>query len=166
MPATPLSDRELDAYREQADRFIAELDEEFYLHYAGLKDTFDLTPIYERHANLTELEQVQSIGLAVDGGSRVRELWRFACEGYFGDLTRDHAEKLAELESELVVAVDGDEIPYRMVRPALANDPDRDKRRELDARANELLDEQMNPLHLDAARVVQQGARDLGHANY
>ncbi len=166
MPPAPPSDRELDAYREQADRFIAELDEEFYLHYAGLKESFDLAPIYERHANLTELEQAQSIGLAVNGGARVRELWRFACEGYFGDLTRDHAEKLAELESELQVAVNGEEIPYRMVRPALANEPDRDKRRELDARANDILDEHMNPLHLDAARVVQQGARDLGFANY
>jgi len=164
MPPAPPSDRELDAYREQADRFIAQLDEEFYLHYAGLKDTFDLTPIYERHKNLTELEQVQSIGLSVNGGARVRELWRFACEGYFGDLTRDHAEKVAELEAELSVTVDGDEIPYRMVRPALANEPDRDKRRELDTRANDVLDEHMNPLNLDAARVVQQGARDLGFA--
>ena len=166
MPPVPPSDRELDAYRGQADRFIAELDEEFYLHYAGLKETFDLAPIYERHANLTELDQVKTIGLAVNGGSRVRELWRFACEGYFGDLTRDHAEKLAELESELQVSVDGEEIPYRMVRPALANEADRDKRRELDGRATDLLDEQMNPLHLDAAQVVQQGAHDLGFANY
>jgi hypothetical protein len=160
------SDRELDAYREQADRFIAELDEEFYLHYAGLKETFDLAPIYERHANLTQPEQVKSIGLALNGGSRVRELWRFACEGYFGDLTRGHAEKLAELESELQVEVNGEEIPYRMVRPALANEPDRDKRRELDARATEILDEQMNPLHLDAVDIVQKGAVELGFANY
>src|SRR5438034_1083733 len=129
MPPAPPSDRELDAYREQADRFIAELDEEFYLHYAGLKETFDLAPIYERHKNLTELDQVKSIGLAVNGGARVRELWRFACEGYFGELTRDHAEKLAELESELAVSVGGEEIPYRMVRPALANEPDRAERR-------------------------------------
>src|SRR5438445_13158176 len=105
MPAAPPSDRELDAYREQADRFIAELDEEFYLHYAGLKETFDLVPIYERHANLTQLEQVQSIGLAVNGGSRVRELWRFACEGYFGDLARDHAQRPARLQSELQASV-------------------------------------------------------------
>jgi hypothetical protein len=166
MTPTLPSDRELDAYREDADRFMAELDEEFYLHYAGLKETFDLTPIYERHSNLTELDQVKSIGLAVDGGSRVRELWRFACEGYFGDLTRNHAERLAELESELEIDLDGERIPFRMVRPTLANEPDRNKRRELDARSNEILDEQMNPLHLDAARIVQQGARDLGFATY
>ncbi|HEU5278874.1 MAG TPA: hypothetical protein VFU26_08235 [Gaiellaceae bacterium] len=166
MPPAPPSDRELDAYREQADRFIAELDEEFYLHYAGLKETFDLAPIYERHKNLTELDQVKSIGLAVDGGSRVRELWRFACEGYFGDLTREHAEKIAQLESELEVSVDGERIPYRMVRPALANEPDRNKRSELDAQANAVLDEHMNAIHLDAAEVVQRGARDLEFANY
>ena len=39
---TPLSQRELDALREDADRFIAELDEEAYLHFAGHKD--DLRP--------------------------------------------------------------------------------------------------------------------------
>ena len=166
MPPTPPSDRELDAYREDADRFMAELDEEFYLHYAGLKETFDLAPIYERHASLTEPEQVKSIGLAVNGGSRARELWRFACEGYFGDLTRAHAERLAELEAELEIELDGERIPFRMVRPTIANEPDRNKRRELDARSNEILDEQMNPLHLEAAQIVQRGARELDFASY
>ena len=33
--ATPLDQRELDALRADADRFIAELDEEAYLHFAG-----------------------------------------------------------------------------------------------------------------------------------
>src|SRR5687768_17294330 len=32
----PPTTRELDTYRERVDRFIAELDEEYYLHYAGL----------------------------------------------------------------------------------------------------------------------------------
>ncbi len=166
MPPAPPSDRELDAYREQADRFIAELDEEFYLHYAGLKESFDLTPIYGRHKNLTDPTLVRSIGLAVNGGDRIRELWRFACEGYFGELTRGHAEKLAALESEIQVSVDGEEIPFRMVRPAMANEPDRDKRRRLDERANEILDEQMNPIHLEAVHAVQGAARELGFDNY
>src|ERR687884_398938 len=118
MSPARLSERELDDYREQADRFIAELDEEYYLHYAGLKETFDLAPIYLRHKNLTELDTVASIGLNVNGGARVRELWRFACEGYFGELTRDHAERLAALESEVQVTIDGEDIPFRMIRPA------------------------------------------------
>src|SRR5207248_3767178 len=110
VPPAPPSQRDLDAYREQADRFIAELDEEYYLHYAGLKESFELAPIYERHADLTRLEKAQSIGLAVNGGRGVRELWRFACEGYLGDLTREYAEQAAMLEAELEVDVDGQTI--------------------------------------------------------
>jgi hypothetical protein len=166
VPPAALSDRELDAYRDQADRFIAELDEEYYLHYAGLKESFDLTPIYERHKNLTEADVVKSIGLGVDGGTRVRELWRFACEGYFGELTRSHAERVAALEADLKLTVDGEEIPYRMARPAMANEPDRDKRQRIDERANETLEEQLNPIQLEAAELVRDAARDLGFADY
>ena len=62
---------QLDAYREQADRFIAELDEEYYLHYAGCKETLDLEAIYERHAELTTAERrARSGDLAVDGSPR------------------------------------------------------------------------------------------------
>ena len=62
MAETPFSDRELDGYRAGADRFIAELDEEYYLHYAGLKTDFDLRSIYERHADLTDVETVKRLG--------------------------------------------------------------------------------------------------------
>ena len=54
MSTVPPTIREIDAVREQADRFVAELDEEYYLHFAGHKETLDLEPIYERHAELTE----------------------------------------------------------------------------------------------------------------
>src|ERR671936_1027068 len=165
MPAPP-SERELDAYREQADRFIAELDEEYYLHYAGLKESFELAPIYERHAELTKLEKAQSIGLAVNGGRGVRELWRFACEGYLGDLTRDHAERAAMLEAELEVDVDGETIPYRMIRPTLANEPDRERRERLDAVRVEIVEERLNPIHLEATQVEQRAVRELGATTY
>src|SRR5712691_8860242 len=85
VPGTPPTPRELDVYREQADRFIAELDEEYYLHYAGLKESFDLEAIYERHSELTKLEWAQALGAVVDGERRIRELWRFAGEGYLGN---------------------------------------------------------------------------------
>src|SRR4051812_13086508 len=80
VPAEPLTQRELDGYRERADRFIAALDEEYYLHYAGLKPTLELEQIYAEFDDLTQVEQAQRIGASVDGDRRVRELWRFACE--------------------------------------------------------------------------------------
>ena len=125
--ADVLSQRELDDYREQADHFIAAIDEEYYLHYAGLKDTLDLEPIYERFAELTSLEQANRIGAAVNGDRRIRELWRFACQGYLGNLTREHEERAAQIEADLTATVDGEEIPYRMLRPTIANEADREQ---------------------------------------
>ena len=55
MSAHPIGSGELDAYREEADRFVAALDEEFYLHFAGLKETLELAPIYERFSELSTL---------------------------------------------------------------------------------------------------------------
>jgi hypothetical protein len=166
VPSDPPTTPELDAYRSGADRFIAELDEEYYLHYAGLKDRLELEPIYEHHADLTELERAQSLGAAVDGDRGVRELWHFACEGYMGKLTRSYAEKLAALEAELEVTVDGEAVPFRMVRPTIANEPDRGRRRRLDSALWEATEEHLNPLYLEAVGVARGAVRELGGSTY
>ncbi len=165
MASAPPTERELDAYRAEADRFIAELDEEYYLHFAGLKDSFELTPIYERHAGLFALERARSIAASVDGGSRVRELSRFACEGYLGELTREYSEKTARLQAELEATVDGERIPLRMLRPAIANEPDRSRRERLERARNEIVDEHLNPLYVESARAVRAALPHLGAPN-
>ena len=158
--------RELDDYREQADRFIAAIDEEYYLHFAGHKDSLDLVPIYERFGELTSLDQANRVGSAVDGDRRVRELWKFACSGYLGNLTRDFEERSARLEAELTATVDGDEVPYRMLRPTIANEPDRAKRQRLENARNALTDEQLLPVQLEAAQVVTEAVHALGAPDY
>lgn len=162
--ATP-SERELDGYRAGADRFIAELDEEYYLHYAGLKPDFELRPIYERHADLTDLETVKRIGEAVRGTENM-ELFRFGCEGYLGELTREQAEKTAELEAALEIQHDGATIGYRMLPPTIANTADRDTRARLEAQRNALTEEHLNPLHLDAVLATQRAVPELGAPTY
>ena len=166
MPAAPPTPQELDRYRERADRFIAELDEEYYLHYAGLKATLELEPIYERYADLTEVERARSVGAAVDGDGRARELWRFACEGYMGRLTREHAERTAALEATLEASVDGETVPFRMLRPTIANEDDRERRGRLEQARNELTDEHLNPLYVEGAAIEHGAARELGAETY
>jgi hypothetical protein len=158
--------QELDAYREEADRFIAELDEEYYLHFAGLKDSLELEPIYERHAELTKLERARSIGAAVNGDTRIRELWRFACEGYLGDLVREQSEQVAKLEAELEATVDGETVGYRMLRSTIANEENRERRERLERARNELTDEHLNPIHLDATRQTHRAVREFGTETY
>src|SRR6266566_1782806 len=152
VPSASPTPKDLDGYREDADRFIAELDEEYYLHFAGLKDKLELEPIYERHQDLTTLEWTQALGESVDGDRRIRELWRFACEGHLGNLTKEHSEKAAALETELEAEVDGEKVGFRMLRPTIANTDDRGKRERLDKARTQLTEEHINAIYLDAAR--------------
>jgi oligoendopeptidase F len=152
--------RELDAFRDQADRFIAEIDQEYYEHYAGLKETLELEQIYERHVELTKLETARRL----EGAPT--ELWRFACEGFLGNLTRAHQEKLAKVEAELETVVDGERIPFRMLRPVIANEPDRDRRQRLEETRLSLTDEHLNPVYLEAARIDREAVAKLGSPNY
>ena len=157
MPSAALSQQELDAFRERADRFIATLDQEFYDHFAGLKESFDLAPIYEEFADLTTLEQAQAIGASVDGDPRVRELWRFACEGYLGNITKLQEEQIGELEAKLEVKVDGETIGFRDLRPRISNEPDRAKRERLELARNETTEEHLTPIYLEGFTRTQEG---------
>src|SRR5690242_363214 len=162
----PLQQGEIDALSADADRFLAEMDEESYLHFSGQKETYELAPIYERHERLTQLDTALSLGASVDGDRRRRELWKFACSGYLGNFVSEEAERVAELEATLTATVDGEEIPFRMLRPRLMNEEDRDVRERVEAARNELTDKHLNALQLQAAQVVQRETRKLGADSY
>jgi hypothetical protein len=155
-----LSNRELDAFRDEGDEFWRELDEEYYLHLAGLKETLDVESIYERHPTLTRLDTAQRL----EGAPT--ELWRFACEGFLGNLTREQEARVAKVEAELEATVDGETIPFRMLRVVLANEPDRGRRQRLEEVRLRLTDEQLNPVYLEAARINADAVRQLGAPNY
>ena len=112
MSDVALTGREVDTFRDRADAFIRDLDQEFYDHYAGLKETLDVERIYDEYADLTRIETARRM----EGATT--ELWRFACEGFLGNLTREHQARVAQVETELEVTVDGRAIPYRMLRVA------------------------------------------------
>ena len=78
----------------------------------------------------------------------------------------EEAERVAELEATLTATVDGEEIPFRMLRPRLMNEEDRDVRERIEAARNELTEEHLNALELQAAQVVQRETRRLGADSY
>jgi hypothetical protein len=158
---------ELEAYRDQADRFIAALDEEYYLHFAGLKDEFELSPIYERFSDLTTLDACRRLAAAAGPGSRgAVELWRFGCEGYVGDKTRADAEEIAGLEASLTATVDGERIGFRLLRPSIANEQDRARRERLDAARVALTEEHLNERHVRIAEARRTATIELGSPTY
>jgi hypothetical protein len=164
--SAPPTSRELDTYRDRIDRFIAELDQEYYLHYAGHKDTLDLKPLYEAYPELSELGQAQALGQAAEDEPGISELWRFASENYLAELTREHAERSATLEAQLETTVDGETIGYRMIRPTVANEEDRARRQRLEEARNRLTEEHINPIHVDGVATLNEAVPRLGSPTY
>ena len=150
----------MDTYRERGDAFTRDLLQEYYDHFAGLKETLDVERVYEEYEDLTTLEQAQRLRDAPT------ELWRFACEGYLGNLTREHQGRAAEVEAGLEATVDGKTIPYRMLRVATSNEPDRDTRRRLHEERVRLLDEHLNPVYLEANEIDRTAVHALDAPNY
>ena len=162
----PVGSGSVDAYRQEADRFCADLDEQLYLHYAGLKGELDLAPVYERYADLFTLATCRELGAAAEGGGGATDLWRFACEGYLGALSNEDAEKVAELEATLEADVDGEKVPFRLIRPEIANEPERGRRERLEQVRRELTEEHLNPLYAQTLERTREGTRELGADTY
>jgi oligoendopeptidase F len=160
MTAEPLTSREADAFRDRSDSFTRDLLQEYYDHFAGLKDTLDVERVYEEYEDLTTIEAAQRMQ------ESSTELWRFACEGFLGNLTREHQARVAKVEAELEARVDGKTIPYRMLRVEMSNEPDRDARRRLEEERIRLLDEHLNPVYLEANAIDREAVHRLDAPNY
>jgi hypothetical protein len=113
----------LAGYRADAEEFVSSLDREYYLHYAGLRDEFDIEPIYEQHAELFSRDSVQ----------RLREegtppLLEFAVHGLIGRATKAEQAELARREASLEIEADGEAMPYRQAAVVQVNEPDPERR--------------------------------------
>jgi len=160
------SEAALETYRNRADRFEAEMLEEYYLHFAGLKDELAIEAVYERYEDLTTLDAAVGLGQRVDGDRRIRELWQFACSGYLGNLAKSQEARVSELEATIEAGVDGKTIPFRMLRPTIANEPDRTARQALEEKRCELEEEHLNPIHMEAFGILRDAVPALGSPDY
>ncbi len=144
---------DLPTYRDRLEQMTAEALEEYYSHNAGLKPTLEMSRIYERYADMTTLQAAREL---IDVAAPV-ELQRFAGEAYVGDGVKSLTDAVANREAATVVEFDGQEIPYRAVRPRLLNEPDHARRRELERRRREVTQRELNPLLAQAL----EGEREL-----
>jgi len=157
---------DLAVYRDRADRFEAEMIEEYYRHFAGYKDDLDVQAIYERYEDLTTLDAATGLAGPAEHDRGAKELWRFACSGFLGNLTKEQEARAGELEATLEATVGGRTIPFRMLRPEIANEPDRGRRRALEEARCALVEEHMNPIHLEAAAILREAVPELGAEDY
>ena len=163
---------DLDTYAAEAEQFIGEMDREYYLHFAGHKPEFEIEPIYEQHARLFERGVVDELRERLESAApgdetrRGRYLLELAVGGLLGNETKAEETELAEREAALEVEVDGERIPYRQSAVVQANEPDPERRAEIEAARQEALERELNPLHRRELERSHELARELGWPSY
>jgi hypothetical protein len=162
---------DLDAYSGRAEAFVGDLDREYHLHFSGQKADFELEAVYERHQGLFDREVVERLreGDPPGGGEdrrRTAHLLEFAVGGYLGRASAAEQAAVAEREAQLELEVGGETVGYRAAPMVQANEPDRERRREIERQRLAALDEHLNPLHLAVLRRSHELVKDLGWPSY
>jgi hypothetical protein len=176
---------DLDAYRQSAETFTTDLMREYYRHYAGLRDSFEIEPIYARHAELFTRDAVLALrdlddratgagnGAAGNGAAgngdarrRARMLLDFAVEGYVGEATKAVEEELALTEAALTIEVGDARLHFREAPVVQANELDAGRRAEIERALLVATEEQLGRHHRELIERQQACAVELGWASY
>jgi hypothetical protein len=162
---------DLESYARDCERFVGEMDREYYLHFAGHKEDFEIEQIYEEHADLFQREVVADLREQLSSGPegeerRVRYLLELAVGGLLGRETKREEAELAEREAALELEVNGDRLPYRQSAVTQANEADPGRRAAIEEARLQALDSELNKLHLRALERAHEVARELGWSSY
>jgi hypothetical protein len=164
---------DLDAYRHAAESFLAELTGEYYRHYAGLQDEYEIEAIYARHGELFTAgavsslrERRQAVEPGAEEGRRLRMLVDFAVEGYVGEQTKAAEAELARREADLVLELEGESIGFRESSVVQANEPDPERRARIEEARLEAAERELSPLHVELTERQHEAARSLGWPSY
>jgi hypothetical protein len=153
---------DLTSYRREAEEFLSAIDREYYLHYSGQQEEFEIEPIYDRHAGLFSRESVE--GLREAGAPAA--LLEFAVQGHIGRETKEKSADLARREAGLKLEWDGEQVPYRSAAVLQANEPDPERRAQLEEARNGLLEAELNPGLLELLEQSHRLTRELGWESY
>jgi hypothetical protein len=163
---------ELDSYRRSAETFVSQLEGEYYRHYAGLKDAYEIEPIYEQHTELFTSEAVEWLrdladrAVADDDRRRLTMLVDFAVQGYIGEATKSVESELARREAELSIEVDGERLGFRESSVVQANEPDAARRAAIEDARVRALDEHLGSLYREQTDRQHHCAAELGWGSY
>ncbi len=162
---------DIDSYASEAERFVSALDLEYYLHFSGRKEAFEIDEIYDRDAHLFERPVVDALRerlgeLSGERQRRCRYLLQLAVEGYVGRETKMQASELAEREASLEIELNGSRESYRQAALLQANEPDARRRAEMEVARLDALDRELNPLHREMLGQAHRLTVELGWPSY
>jgi hypothetical protein len=163
---------DLDAYRVSAEAFVAELTAEYYRHYAGLSESYEIERIFDHHPGLFTREAVEGLRDQLlaspdsEAQRRLMLLLDFAVEGHLEESTKALEGELARREAALSIEVGGESVGFRQSSVLQMNEPDPARREAIELARAAATEAHLNPLYRELAERRQAVSRTLGYANY
>ncbi len=151
----------------RAEQFLTDLMREQYQVGAGLKESLELGPIYNRNADLfaepTVRERIATMRLAAS--KEARHLADLAVSHYIENAVKELSEQITNAELKATVGWDEKQIPYQGVRTVLVRESNFIRRHDLEAREIAVMAQQ-NPQRVERLKTQHALARGLGFASY
>jgi hypothetical protein len=162
---------DLKKYRKDAESFLYKIEKEYYLHFSGQKDNFNVSDIYDRYEYLFTRENIDYIKDLKDKSyseekKKAAYLLRFCAEGYIDRQTKGLIDSIAEDEARANVTIEGKKVPFRYSEILLANEPDKIKRDEIEDKRNRVVAESLNDDLYKYWISLHEKSENLGFANY
>jgi hypothetical protein len=163
---TPLT---LERLRREGEAFTEEIARESFLAHSGHKPVAELTPIYERHANVLgpaaleltlDLFRDSEKGTEEHRSARYLLEWELEAQASRSLASIDEAEIALE-NSAYVETDDGRQIQYQSAAIEIANEPDRARRLALDDARVRLVEREHAPLRLERLRREKEIVESL-----
>jgi oligoendopeptidase F len=160
----------LDKIRADIDDFNGEINREYYLNGAGLKDELNISAIYTKYKHLFDkrlILEVQKKRKQARGEDerKLRYLQAFFLEYYLGNAVKELTDETETMQTTGTIKVNGEKIPFRLAQVKMINEPDRAKRETLYKARNNFINKINVPLW-KRMRKLHETAEEFGYANY
>lgn len=162
---------DLKNFRIDAESFLYKIEKEYYLHFSGQKDNFNVSDIYDQYEYLFTRDKIDYIKDLKDRSygeekKKAAYLLRFCAEGYIDRQTKGLIESIAEEEAQANVVIEGKKVPFRYSEILLANESDKIKRDEIEDKRNRVVAESLNDDLCKYWISLHEQSENLGFANY
>ncbi len=165
---------DIEKYKINAENFLSELDKEYYLHFAGLKEELNTGAIYDKFGELFLLEYfnlIKEFKDKAEGEDRKKYsyLLKFCGETLIEKPVKELVDEIGEDEAKAKLEIEGKDVSYRYSEVLLSNEPDKVKRDSIDEKRCKLVEKQFNPklylywdtLHAQAGKLGFESYKDM-----
>lgn len=162
---------DIEKYKIDAENFLSELDKEYYLHFAGLKEELNTGTIYNKFGELFLLEYfnlIKEFKDKAEGEDRKKYsyLLNFCGETLIEEPVKELVDEMGEDEAKATIEIEGKAVSFRYSEVLLSNEPQKAKRDLITEKRDELVEKKFNPKLYLYWDTLHAQAGKLGFKSY